>query len=296
MSGMERKMNIDKTDYISKCDANGRKEVRSRSHQNGLSYEQFVRLQTYQKNGSPTKPQEPQIDGRGKNFDQASESKTSPERKGSSLPLTYKEALLQTPQANGCSTKPQELPQTDLGQASENSKPDGDYNNWDEDPIDPPPPPMEEDENSRRFLEKIRQIKGKTIDDIVALIPWKAAGQTVNKIESLPPRQGFQFSWTDPQGSQWTVCAHSPDSRYLLRGWIVRIRRNNEFMDSSGNFHPVKKAQPGGDESIINDTHIPIQTPDPYICPLTHPNEQTEWGREQLQRIANLFGRGQIQS
>jgi hypothetical protein len=70
-------------------------------------------------------------------------------------------------------------------------------------------------------------------------------------------------------------------------------------MDSSGNFHPAEKAQPRkGDISIINDTHIPIQTPDPYVCPLIYPEryEQTEWGREQLQRIANLLNRGQIQS
>lgn len=68
-------------------------------------------------------------------------------------------------------------------------------------------------------------------------------------------------------------------------------------MDSSGNFHPVKKAQPrGGDESIINETHIPIKTPDSYVSPVNHPNEQTEWGREQLRRIANILSRGQILS
>lgn len=289
----------------SKSEFNRKRNDYSRPRNKGLSYQQFIQLSTYQENRGSPKPQElPKTDGRGKNFNRASRSATNPERKDASLPrrdLTYKEVLLlQTSQKNGCPTEPQELPKTDLVQSSESSKQH--RTGWD-DEIFSPPQPMEEDETSRRFLANIQQIKGKTIDDIVALIPKEAAGKDLTVMTSELQRQGFEYSWQSPQGNWWTVRVHSRDYNVFLskdcnasKGWIVRVRRDNEYMDSSGNFHPVNKAQPGGDESIINDTHIPIQTPDPYVCPLTYPNKQTEWGREQLQWIANLLSGGQAQS
>ena len=237
-------------------------------------------------------------------IDQSSKNEINRERKGYSQSrkkgLTYQQFIkLQSSQEDICSTKPKELPKTDLMQSSESSKQH--CTGWD-DEIFSPPQPMEEDETSRRFLENIQQIKGKTIDDIVALIPKNATAKELITGPELE-KQGFEYSWQSPQGNWWTVRVHSLDYNAFLpkdcnssKGWIVRVRRDNEYMDSSGNFHPVEKAQPGGNDSIINETHIPIQTPDPYVCPLTHPNEQTEWGREQLRRIANILSRGQIQS
>jgi hypothetical protein len=293
----------------SKSEFNRKRNDYNRPHNKGLSYRQYIQLSTYQENRGSPKPQEfPKTDGRGKNFNRASRSATNPERKDASLPrrdLTYKEVLLlQTSQKNGCpSTEPQELPKTDLVQSGESLKQH--RTGWD-DEIFSPPQPMEEDETSRRFLKNIQQIRGKTIDDIVALIPKDATGKDLTATMLGLQRQGFLYSWQSPQGNWWTVYAHSPECNVFLpkdsnslNGWIVRVRRDNEYMDSSGNFHPAEKAQPRkGDISIINDTHIPIQTPDPYVCPLIYPEryEQTEWGREQLQRIANLLNRGQIQS
>ncbi len=239
-------------------------------------------------------------------INKSSKDEINRERKGYSRSpkngLTYKQFIqLQNYQGDRCSTKPQELPKTDLVQLGESSK---QYRTGWDDEIFSPPQPMEEDETSRRFLENIQQIKGKTIDDIVALIPKDATGKDLTGAMPELPRQGFEYSWQSPQGNWWTVRAHSRDYNVFLpkdsnslKGWIVRVRRDNEYMDSSGNFHPVKKAQPpGGDESIINETHIPIKTPDSYVSPVIRPNEQTEWGREQLRRIANILSRGQIQS
>lgn len=176
-----------------------------------------------------------------------------------------------------------------LAQSSETSKPH--RTGWDDEIYDFSGS-MPDDGASERFYQGIKDIKGKAIDDILALIPAYAIGQDISNSSLGHERQGFQYTWTDPQNNNWRVYAHSPDGNYILRGWTVRVQRNYWYMDSSGNFHPAKVAQKDGDNAdacIINDTHIPFKTPDPYICPITNPNPQFPWGKAQLARIEELL-------
>jgi hypothetical protein len=46
--------------------------------------------------------------------------------------------------------------------------------------------------------------------------------------------------------------------------WVVRISRGKQYIDPSGDFHPLKKlvaGKPAFDEFLANETHIPIVPP-----------------------------------
>ncbi len=172
---------------------------------------------------------------------------------------------------------------------------------WDSTVFDSPQ--IDATEESEAFLKAIEQIKGKTIKEIVALIPADAAGEIASDTSSESEWQGFAFSWRDQQKEQWRIRAHSPkyaehipESNNSLQGWTIRVERGGNFMDSSGNFHLRRKALPGGVEEIINDTHIPITVLEPYICPVTKPAQyqDTAWGAEQMQRIARILNREKL--
>ena len=66
----------------------------------------------------------------------------------------------------------------------------------------------------------------------------------------------------------------------------MRIMKNNKYMDASGNFYHSNYAEPWGsqaDEKIIDDTHIPIVTPNPHILDLLGSNSKVSAPQALLQ-------------
>ena len=57
----------------------------------------------------------------------------------------------------------------------------------------------------------------------------------------------------------------APAGSNASNGWVVRIQRDKQYYDPTINdFRPAKYTNPNGDffdESIMNNTHIPIENP-----------------------------------
>ena len=97
-------------------------------------------------------------------------------------------------------------------------------------------------------------------------IPW-------GKIQG-GAEDGVKWKWTDTNGNKWEVRAHSadpsaPSNSNAAKGWVYRVELKPANlggkwqMDSNGTFHKnnlTNKNSDYFDESIANDTHIPLPT------------------------------------
>lgn len=112
-------------------------------------------------------------------------------------------------------------------------------------------------------------IRGSSVDDILSRIPSNATRRELIPIKGKV-EQGFEYKWVDPQSGQtWRVRVHGPDpsapaGSNAINGWIVRVQKGKQYMDHNGTFHPPGISKPDSpfyNETLINDTHIPIQWP-----------------------------------
>ena len=112
-------------------------------------------------------------------------------------------------------------------------------------------------------------LKGTDVDDILDRIPDDAVLRELRPVEG-GATEGFEFRWTQ-DGQTYKVRVHnenpkSPIGSYSSEGWIVRVQRGKQYYDFTiEDFQPAKYTNPKGDffdETIMNNTHIPIQ--DPY--------------------------------
>jgi Bacterial toxin 30 len=112
-------------------------------------------------------------------------------------------------------------------------------------------------------------LMGADPNEIVSRIPIDA------KIEhwtSKPGKigKGMKFKWY-ASGKTWRLEMHGPDGTPTLpvesnaaHGWVLRVRRGNEYIDRAGTFYKDSIGNPRSenyDPTAINDTHIPIQAP-----------------------------------
>src|SRR5262249_5691350 len=151
----------------------------------------------------------------------------------------------------------------------------------------------------------IKDIKGATLQDILDLIPKDASGHplepnpdkyhnafTGQYSEAKKPKvHGFGYNWTypedigKPERREGYVRCHGPDPK--VKGsnagdnWTVRIKLGrHKYLGIDGQFYDREEAEKTGlrpDNRVIDITHIPIQTPKNYICPIENPGY---YGRE----------------
>jgi hypothetical protein len=83
-------------------------------------------------------------------------------------------------------------------------------------------------------------------------------------------KEGIKYRWISSDGKKWEVRIHSPDSRAPMGSnarsrWVVRVQRGREYMDHNGIFYGdnvSNRNSPSYSPQTINDTHIPMKTPD----------------------------------
>lgn len=106
-------------------------------------------------------------------------------------------------------------------------------------------------------------IRNKPISEIIKKIPETAVKRALTPTKKIAA--GFEYKWNDNYYT-WRVRFHCPDvtvepGKNASQGWIVRIQCGKHYMDSSGNFQPpgiYRENSPSFNESICNDTHIPV--------------------------------------
>lgn len=119
--------------------------------------------------------------------------------------------------------------------------------------------------NSSRF-NKVNDVNSflESIPDDATKVAWEPS-------ENIPDGTD-KFVWTDNDGNKWFAECHGPDSLATLgsnaqTGWIYRIsvKINGSgkafYMATDGRFYSEKMFNANSIyyvESIINDTHIPI--------------------------------------
>ena len=119
--------------------------------------------------------------------------------------------------------------------------------------------------NSSRF-SKVNDVNSflESIPDDATKVAWESS-------ESIPDGTD-KFVWTDNDGNKWFAECHGPDSSATLgsnaqTGWVYRIsvKINGSgkafYMATDGKFYSEKMFNANSIyyvESIINDTHIPI--------------------------------------
>lgn len=110
---------------------------------------------------------------------------------------------------------------------------------------------------------------GANPNEILSRIPKDAKIEhwisTPGKIE-----KGMKFKWY-AFGKTWRLEIHGPDCTPTLsvesnavHGWVLRVKRRNEYMDAAGTFYMnsiERPRSPNYNPTAINDTHIPIQAP-----------------------------------
>jgi hypothetical protein len=117
-----------------------------------------------------------------------------------------------------------------------------------------------------RKVGDFTSLTGATPNEVVSRIPENA------KILSWNPGRialGMKFGRTDESGQDWVVRMHGPDinapaGSNAANGWIVRIQRDNYYMDDAGNFYKQNWLRPTSSRynpANANATHIPIQAP-----------------------------------
>ena len=126
-----------------------------------------------------------------------------------------------------------------------------------------------------RVVQVLRPSKGGTGPkrwQRLILIPGRAKRRTLVPVVGKS-QIGVEYKWKSG-GATFRVRFHDPDPSIVptpavphpnaLKGWIVRVSRGKNYLDTSGRFHPRSKFKKGGpdfDEGIVNETHIPIVPP-----------------------------------
>lgn len=110
--------------------------------------------------------------------------------------------------------------------------------------------------------------KGSTVDDILDRIPDNATLRELTPVKGGATEE-FEFKWVQ-DGQTYRVRVHSidpsaPVGSNASQGWIVRIQPGRQYYDYTiEGFQEAKYTNPKGeffDPSIMNNTHIPISTP-----------------------------------
>ena len=122
---------------------------------------------------------------------------------------------------------------------------------------------------SKSKIGDFTNLEGSTVDDILDRIPDEATLRELYPVEG-GATEGFEFKWVQ-DGQTYRVRVHNADPEApagsnAANGWILRIQRGTQYYDYTINeFQPARFTNPKGpffDESIMNNTHIPIL--DPY--------------------------------
>ncbi len=107
-----------------------------------------------------------------------------------------------------------------------------------------------------------------TVDDILDRIPDDAVLRELRPVQG-GATEGFEFKWTW-NGQTYRVRVHNSDpsapvGTNAYNGWVVRVQRGKWYYDPTINdFREAKYFNPTGpffDETIVNNTHIPIHNP-----------------------------------
>ncbi|MBQ6229641.1 MAG: hypothetical protein IJJ74_00805 [Eubacterium sp.] len=111
-------------------------------------------------------------------------------------------------------------------------------------------------------------LEGSTVDDILDRIPDEAVLRELRPVQG-GATEGFEFKWTE-NGQTYRVRVHNSDpsapvGSNAYNGWVVRVQRGKKYYDPTINdYREAKYFNPNGpffDETIVNNTHIPIQNP-----------------------------------
>ena len=111
-------------------------------------------------------------------------------------------------------------------------------------------------------------LNGSNVDDILDRIPDDAVLRELTPVNG-GATEGFEFKWIQ-DGQTYRVRVHNPDpsapvGTNAYDNWVVRIQRGRQYYDHTiDDFQPARFTNPNGDffdESIMNNTHIPIQNP-----------------------------------
>ncbi len=111
-------------------------------------------------------------------------------------------------------------------------------------------------------------LEGSSVDDILDRIPDEAVLRDLKPVEG-GATEGFEFKWVSNEQT-YRVRVHNadpsaPKESNANNGWIVRIQRGRQFFDPTINdFREARYFNNNGpyfDETIVNNTHIPIKNP-----------------------------------
>jgi len=111
-------------------------------------------------------------------------------------------------------------------------------------------------------------LNGSNVDDILDRIPDDAVLRELTPVNG-GATEGFEFKWMQ-DGQTYRVRVHNPDPSAPIgtnahNNWVVRVQRGRQYYDYTiDDFQPARFTNPNGDffdESIMNNTHIPIQNP-----------------------------------
>ena len=111
-------------------------------------------------------------------------------------------------------------------------------------------------------------LNGSNVDDILDRIPDDAVLRELTPVNG-GATEGFEFKWVQ-DGQTYRVRVHNPDPSAPIgtnayNNWVVRVQRGRRYYDYTiDDFQPARFTNPNGDffdESIMNNTHIPIQNP-----------------------------------
>ena len=121
---------------------------------------------------------------------------------------------------------------------------------------------------SSKKIRDFTYLEGSTVDDILDRIPDEAVLRELRPIQG-GATEGFEFKWTE-NGQTYRVRVHNSDpsapvGSNAYNGWVVRVQRGKKYYDPTINdYREAKYFNPNGpffDETIVNNTHIPIQNP-----------------------------------
>ena len=128
---------------------------------------------------------------------------------------------------------------------------------------------MPHEGDSETKIGDFTNLVGSTIDEILDRIPDNAIMRELYPVQG-GATEGFEFKWVQ-DGKTYRVRVHNSDPEAPVgsnasNGWVVRVQKGKQYYDPTiDDFQPAKYTNPQGDffdESIMNNTHIPIK--DPY--------------------------------
>ncbi len=116
-----------------------------------------------------------------------------------------------------------------------------------------------------------RGLKNASIPEILSRIPAEATRRELIPVDG-GATAGFEYKWNQ-NGQTYRIRIHNvdpsaPPGSNASQSWIVRIMRGKQYYDCIlEDFQPAKFVNPRGDffnEAIMNNTHIPIESPGLY--------------------------------